>query len=515
MNKRRIFAVILVLTIVSMTIPSVLAHPQATTTISLPNQQERTQCNEDLSGETIFYHHFGDLSGAYAFITQPLVAGTNDAIAYFNENGGLCGADIDVDFRDTGGDTDRTQQFWDEFTSREGKDKPNLIFLYSSADAELLRDQAAELEIPILLAAGSELALYGENADTPGHVFAIIPLYTDQLGLFCEYVSENWDQFGIEGEPTIGHLSWLGAFGASSDTDNTRAYCESVGVGYAGAQSFLPTASSVSDQLTRLVDDGANIIYTTSLATGPALVAQAVAAAELQGQVLIAGSNWALDTSVIGLGGQDVNGIVGALPYLWWDQVDHPGVQLVLNSWLTNRLAPAGDDPDAQRAALATRNIAYLLSFATIDLWIEMMTQTINRVGYENLNGAAVYETLNSGFTYSALDGVLNVAFDEETRATHTSRIGQIQFVETADGSVAPAILPISEEMTTPDLRASVDLGAMGDDMGDDSGDDAADDDAMDDDSGDDAADDSADDSSDDTSDDSGDDPAATEESSN
>jgi ABC-type branched-subunit amino acid transport system substrate-binding protein len=480
MKNRSLLVSIVVVLLIALVAPTVLANT-ATPPATVNVHQERTECNEDLSGETITYYHFGDLSGAFAFITQPLLAGTNDAIEYFNENGGLCGGTIAVDYRDTAGDTDRTQQYWDEFTSREGADKPVLIFLYSSADGELLRDQAAELEIPILLSAGSEFALYGEDADSPGWEFALIPLYTDQLGLFCEYISENWGQFGIEGDPVIGHLSWLGAFGQSTDTENTRAYCEAQGVGYAGAESFLPTASSVSDQLTRLVDEGANIIFTTSLATGPALVAQAVSAAELQGQVLVAGTNWALDTSVIGLGGADTASLVGNLPYLWWDQVDHPGVQLVLNSWLTNRLAPAGEDPEAQQQAFATRNIAYLLSWATIDLWIEIMTQTINRVGYENLTGADIYETLDSGFEYSALEGVLNVAFDSETRAVQTSRIGQIQFIEAPDGGSAPAVLPLSDFAEAPDLRASVDIGEMGDEMSeDDAGDDEMSEDDMD-----------------------------------
>ena len=455
MKKRRLLVGILVLVLVSMVAPNVVAS-QTTPTTPVQTAQ-MTECEEDLEGKTFTFYHFGDLSGAFSFISLPLVAGLNDAVAYFNENGGICGSEIVIEFRDTGGDTDKTQQFWDEFSAIEGDQAPSVIFLYGSADAELLRDQAAELEIPILLAAGSELALYGENADTPGWIFSIIPLYTDQLGLFCEYISENWEEYGIEGDPVIGHLSWAGAFGSSSDTPNTQAYCESLGVGYAGAEYFLPTASSVAEQMQGLLDNGANIIYTTSLATGPVLVAKTIAGAELQGQVLLAGTNWALDTSVIGLGGADVNGIVGSLPYLWWDDVEHPGVGLVLNSWLTNRLAPAGDDPDAQRAALGSRNIAYLLSFAVIDMYVEAMTQTVNRVGFDNVDGVAVYETLDGGFEYSALEGVLEFYYDAEIRTPTASQIGQIQFVQT-DSGVVPTIAPLTELADTPDLRASVEL---------------------------------------------------------
>ncbi len=452
--KRKIIALMVtMMLVVALGVPAAFANrstPQDTPNIS--QLDGRTVCNEDLSGETFTYLSYGDLSGPFAFISQPLLAGLQDAAAYFNENGGICGATIELLVEDTGGDQDTGQEFWDDFTSRD--EKPVVINLFGSADAELVRDQAVDLQIPIMLSAGSELALYGENGDEPAYTFAIIPLYTDQLGNFCNYISENWDAMGMEGDPVIGHLSWEGAFGRSSDTENTQAYCESVGVGYAGAEYFLPTTSDVSTQLNVLVENGANIIYTTSLATGPANIAAAIAGAELQGQVMLAGTNWALDTSVIGLAGADSAGITGSMPYLWWDELDNLGVQVVSNSWAVNRYLPAGDDPDAQRSALATRNIAYLLSFPTLDLYIELMVRAVNEVGYENLTGEAVYNILTNDFEYSAMGGILNVAYDAETRAVASSRIGQIQFIQSGDG-VLPTVAPLNDFMAVPDLKVN------------------------------------------------------------
>lgn len=452
--KRKGIALLVTLTLViALGIPAAFAnHATPPASPDLAQISRETECNEDLTGEVFTYYSYGDLSGPYAFISQPLLAGLQDAAAYFNENGGICGASIELLIEDTGGDQDRGQEFWDDFTSRDNP--PYMIGLFGSADAELVRDQAVDLQIPILLSAGSELALYGENGDEPAYTFALIPLYTDQLGNFCNYIAENWDMMGMEGDPVIGHLSWEGAFGRSSDTENTQAYCEALGVGYAGAEYFLPTTSDVSTQLNVLLDNGANIIYTTSLATGPANIAAAIAGAELQGQVMLAGPNWVLDTSVIGLGGADAAGITGSMPYLWWDELDNLGVQVVSNSWAVNRYLPAGDDPDAQRAALGTRNIAYLLSFPTMDLYIELLIRAINNVGYENLNGQAVYEVLTNDFEYSAMDGILNVGYDETNRAVANSRIGQIQFVESGDG-VLPTIAPLNDFMSVPDLKVN------------------------------------------------------------
>jgi len=400
-----------------------------------------SECNEDLTGETLTFYHFGDLSGAYAFITQPLIQGIEDVITIMNDNGGICGAEVAQQFDDTGGAQEQTQAFWDDYSAN---DDAHSIFLYASADGELLRSQAAESNIVLYNAAGSEIALYGEDGQSPSYQFSIIPLYVDQLGYFCEYVSENWGDLGVDGDPVIGHLSWEGAFGRSTDTAETRAYCESLGVGYAGAEYFLPGTPDISTQLANLLDEGANIIYSTSLASGPAQVAGTVAAAEAP--VLLAGTNWALDTSVIALGGEAANGFYGNLPYLWWDELDQPGVQQVVAFWSENRLAV---DPEA---ALRIRNVAYLSSYGTVDLWAEVMIRAINEVGYENLSGEVLYNVLDNDFVYEPFNGLLRADFTGGNRAGAESRIGQIQFLE-SDAGVTPSVVPLTDWSPIPDLR--------------------------------------------------------------
>ena len=419
---------------------------------------QHTECNEDLSGETIPFYTFGDLSGPYAPITQPLSAGFTDAIAYFNANGGICGATIELVSDDTGGDQEVTQSLYERYSTADPK--PLQILMYSSADAELLRAQAAEDEITIALFSGSTAGLYGENADEPGWVFAAIPLYTDQFGAFCEWVAANWDDLGFEGEPAIGHLSWEGSFGRATETPETTAYCESLGVKVVGGEYFLPTTTDVTAQIQTLVDEkGANILFTTSLGTGPALIAADLVNLGKEDDVLLAGVNWVLDTSVGLLGQQtfgadgmpSTDGIVGVLPYMWWDE-DHPGTALVQEQFTANDRNPL------------YRNIAYLAGFIAIDQYIEAVIRTVNRVGYENLDGASYYETLND-FEYDALGGVLHYRFTPELRAQTQTRIGTLTYLKDESGQpvvievngnpmMVPIIVPITEEwVQAPDLR--------------------------------------------------------------
>lgn len=419
---------------------------------------QRTECEVDLTGETIPFYTFGDLSGAYAAITQPLAAGFTDAIAYYNAQGGICGAEISLVMDDTAGDQELTQSLYDRYSTADSK--PLQILLYNSADAELLRQQVAEDQIPITLFAGSTAGLYGESASDPGWVFAAIPLYTDQFGAFCAWVSEAWADLGMEGEPAIGHLSWEGSFGRATETPETTAYCESLGVSVVGGEYFLPTTTDVTAQIQTLVDEkGANILFTTSLGTGPALIAADLVNLGIEEDVMLAGVNWVLDTSVGALGQRtfaadgmpSTDGVIGLLPYVWWDE-PHPGTQLVQEQFAANERDPLA------------RNIAYLAGFAAIDQYIEAVVLTVNRVGYEALDGAAFYETMND-FSYEALGGVVPYIFSPEVRAQARTRIGMLTYATDESGApiimevggnpmMVPIIVPITEDwMTTPDLR--------------------------------------------------------------
>ena len=89
-----------------------------------------TECEVDLTGETINIFLFGDLSGPYAFITQPVVSAVTDAVNYWNSHGGVCGAELAQIYEDTGGNLETTQSAYDRFTSEYAGDL-DLLLLYN------------------------------------------------------------------------------------------------------------------------------------------------------------------------------------------------------------------------------------------------------------------------------------------------------------------------------------------------------------------------------------------------
>ena len=444
----------------------------------------RSDCEYDLSDRSFQLWHLGDLSGPYAPITQPVLAGFSDATAYFNARGGICGAEItlpDPTTIDTGGSLDQTQIVYDRVSGED----PLMLVLYSSPDSELLREQLAEDEIPVVISAGSIPGLYGESGDEPGWVFATNPLYVDQFGHFCEYASEN-----IE-EPVIGYISWDSAFGRAAFTTEAIAYCESLGVEVLEEPELFTPGSDITGNVQNLIDQGANVLYTNSLATGPANVAATVNNLGVRDQVTLAGVNWALDTSVGFLGLQSitsqglpsVNGMIGSMPFVWWTERDNPGVQVALEMADTN-----------ERDAL-TRNIAYILGVTSVDIFIETLVQTANRVG-PDFTGADVYETLQ-GLDYNTMQ-LLDVDFEGGAiRDLEGNRMAVLTYAGAEGGTVLdgeppllvdrgdgteipiPVVVPLEDFRETPDLRpggADDPLTDDMDDMSDDDTDESSDD---------------------------------------
>ena len=431
----------------------------------LPYPSEMTECQVDMSGETIRVFHFGDLSGPNAFITQPIISALTDAVAYWNGQGGICGAELAQVYEDTGGNLEATQSAYDRFTSEYG-DELDLLLLYSSDDGELLREQLAADEITSLISAGSIESLYGEDGMTPGWLYASNPLYINQFGSFCQFVAASAEAFP---DPVIGFVTWPNAFGRAGTEPQAREFCAEIGVEVlAEPQFFLPTDTDILTQVQNAIDGGANIIYTNTLATGPALIAGTLVDLGLEDEITLAGVNWVMDTSV-GILGQrvlkpnglpSVDGMLGSMPFTWWTELSSPAVQFITQQFTLNERGPA------------EQNIAYLLSWGLADTVIETTIRTVNAVGsLGEVTGADIRETVES-MDYAIMGGLLHHKFEEGMRDATMNRIAVMKFANTTFSGAAssgedamlmpdgaggqlfvPIVVPLTDYMPVPQLR--------------------------------------------------------------
>ena len=134
------------------------------------------------------------------------------------------------------------------------------------------------------------------------------------------------------------------------------------------------------------------------------------------------------------LAGPASEGFYGLVPYAWWNDTDVPGVKIVEEQFAANARKPA------------EHAVAYLVSFALMDVTREAIDRAIQKVGFDALNGEAVYEELKAMEGYDAFHGLTIVTFGEDVRSTSAARIAQVR---------AGQFVPVTDWMTAPDLKPS------------------------------------------------------------
>jgi branched-chain amino acid transport system substrate-binding protein len=390
----------------------------------------------DLTGETITIYHFGDISGPYASVTGPLVNGAIDYVAYLNETGGIFGATIELQFADTGGSVDEAVAAYDRFTTED--DNVLMFIMYGSPESEALYERLYEDKIPALSAGLSSLAFYGIP---DGYMFGLGPIYPDQFGYFLDYATVHWDEMKPEGagdEINVALLSWPGAFGQGALTDESRAYAESLGVSIVWEETYdlSPTADTTTAILNAEAA-GANVIYTNTLAFGPALLLNDLNNLGIRDKFVVAGCNWSMDVGTFAFLADPAYGygFYAPFPFAWWSETDNPSIQLAHELFTTYERTPG------------EQNVGRLLIMGGIDMGKYVIEQAILEGGFENLTGEAIFNQLIQLSGYEIMGGLATADFTNGRRAPGLIQIRQIQggpdaFVILQDFSPAPDLRP-------------------------------------------------------------------------
>ncbi len=440
--RKSLFISMTILVVVSLALAACAPKPEPTPEPPPASTEEPTEepaavpeGPPDLTGETITLYHFGDLSGPYAAITAPLIHGAEDAVKAVNEAGGIYGATLDIKFADDAGSIDEAVAAYDRFTG----DDPNALVMitYGSGEAEALAERFAEDKIVNITAGLSSKAFYGEGS---GYTFGLGPIYPDQIAFTMEFLSENWAEYkpaDAGDEVKLAYISWPTAFGQGGLTDESRAYLAELGVDIVAEETYdvSPTADTTTAILNAQAA-GANVIWTNTLAFGPAAVLNDLNSLGLRDQFVVAGDNWTMDLATYAFVADPsyAVGLMAPFPYLWWTDTDNAGVQYAQSLF------------EANERAAAEHNVGYLLLVAGVDMTVKAITHAIDTVGYDNLNGEAVHDALVALSPFDVLDGVMKADFSNGSRSPHMSQLRVIM-------GGPDAFTVVQDWAETPDLR--------------------------------------------------------------
>ncbi|UCC89080.1 MAG: ABC transporter substrate-binding protein [Anaerolineales bacterium] len=397
--------------------------------LRIPSPEEATAFMEgySLEGEEIVIYHFGDLSGPYAGITAPIVDGFNDGAAWVNASGGIRGATVRVEFADNAGQVEEAISVYSRFS--QATPRPFVIQLYGSPETEALRERFAEDKIAVLTAGVSVPGLYPS-----AYAFGDVPNYADQFGAFLDWLVENWAEVkppNAGDQIKVAFVTWDTAFGRGADTPETRAYAASKGVEVVSVEFFPIASPDVTTQLLAAQAAGANVIYSNTLAHGPAQIMKDAEALGLKSDMLLAGVNWTMDLSALALAGAASEGWYGVMPTVWWSEGTE-GIAVIERQFVANN------------RPMAEHNVGYLIGFSSVDAirkWTELALDQVDG-DLTKLDGELMYEVIQAN-PISPL-GIFNLTFSSDLRAPQAVRIGKM---------TGGDIVPITGWFTAPDLR--------------------------------------------------------------
>lgn len=390
----------------------------------------------DLTGETITLYFIGDISGPYAALTGPLVNGANDYVAWLNDNEGIFGADLAIEFSDTAGSAEVAVSSFETILTED--ENPLLLIVFGSAEEAALTPLAEENQIPMLAAGLDAPAL---NASESSYTFNQVPAPAQQFAFFLDYLLENWltlKPVGTSEEINLAYISWPDAFGQSALTTESRAYAENLGVNivYEGTFEMSPIVSTTTPVLNAQIA-GANVIYTNTLAHGPAALLNDLNAIALREQFVVATNSWGLDAGTFFFLGDPryADGVYAPFPFAWWSDAENSGIQFAEQLFQTNQRTPS------------ERNQGRLLIQAALDVARHVVEQAILEEGYPRLDAAAVHQALTELGDYPVLGGLMTLDYTDGRRAPDSLQMRRVDsgtqvFTLLLDFAPAPELQP-------------------------------------------------------------------------
>lgn len=395
-----------------------------------PEDKQNDSEHVHLDGQTIIVYLLGDLSSPQAWLTTPAIRGAQDAASRLNKEGGILGAEIDLQLIDTGGLQEQTLAAFAEIA-----DEAALVLLVSTSDAETLAPLASEAQLPVLLLSGS-VPFFDQEDGEVAYVFSLAAPSNIQFEFFLDFLVKEWKKIRPQGaaeEIKLAYISWGDEFGQAALTEASLAYADRLGVEIVHQDTFNASyAEDTVNQLLAARKNGANVIYTNTYLHGPAILMNDLRLIGLAEEFIVAGPSMAMDSGTYGYleYPENLNAFYAPFTMNWWSDQENPAIRSALQDWEVNQ------------RSLAERCQGYLLGQAGMDIARHVLEQTVDKVGLDDLSAKAVFTSLSHLKDYRVMDGLMLVDFSEGQRHLHNLQIRQVQgfmeFVMLQDFSPVP-----------------------------------------------------------------------------
>ena len=346
-------------------------------------------------------------TGAAASATYPILLFTQDYIRYFNEEQGIPGVTVELLWRDTAHQVANAISAFHSFI----EDGAVLIISVDDKDATAFKPLCAKNEVPMFAYAGLQHLL-----DDPGWAYWVYATEAERFTVLCDWIMENWKE---ERPP---RLAFIGP-----DVSRTREtelygteYASSIGMEVLPAEIVSYVPLDTTPQLLRLSVQGVDFVYICGVwVTAPPVLKDAERL-ELNDRMQFGGFENTQSLGMLGAVGPTAEGYFAPRVGPWIEETDVPGIKLLrdLQMKYRGKLNVQGDEGAAVRVPMVA---------------CEALRIAIENVGYDNLDGRAVKEALDSIKDFDTY-GLGAITYTPENHRGFTkARIYQVK-----DGKVVP-----------------------------------------------------------------------------
>jgi len=332
-------------------------------------------------------------------VASPAIAqreGAEDAVRYVNERmGGISGHPLDIIVIDCKVETAMA------ITSWERLENDGVLAIYSPLMGvfPIFPELAQKSHLPLIAGTINDMNLMFPKE--PSYAFCTMPATVTSYDAFCDLVEDMWAKKGENRPPKIGYdILALGSYPKVFGKAGKMA-AEKRGWEYLIAYTPVSPAD-VTAEVLQMKQFGADYIY--SINTEAANIAWIKEFERQDFHPLMAGSGASVGSEEMrNAVGDLIDGAIFQLFTPLWTDTDEPIVDMLLE-------LNAEWHPEEIKT-----NAYYIRGFANIVVQAEALNRAVDTVGYDNLNGEAVKEALETlrdfkpagmriGYTYTTTD---------------------------------------------------------------------------------------------------------------
>jgi len=361
------------------------------------------------------------LTGAAASSTQIQMQGILDYFRYFNEKESIPGVSIELLWADG---MYRLELFLSHYERFVERGMPLIMTDDPTALMGLTRRFEEDNVIAFMSGAGYEEVIYPSG----DWRYTCSPSLAEQFSAVAEYFIENWQEAS---PPRLVMMCMPVPFGENPKEEGGK-YAQSLGFELLPPETVGYIVLDATTQLLRLKESGADLVFIQALPAASGPILRDAERLGLLDKMHFAGHPSSMGARVIEMTGVVSEGYVVARYYPWFDETEIPGIKLMLD----NQMKYHGKE---------MRDAEYFTGWVPAAIICEAIRRAVENVGYENVDGAAIKESLD-GMKDFDVYGLATVTYKPDDHrgvtklAVYEVRDGKI--VRVTDWREAPMLLP-------------------------------------------------------------------------